>query len=115
MTREGHHVSEFRADQVGSLLRPPALQQAWGQFFAGQLDRTALTEIQQEAILAVLNCQRSTGIDVYTDGEFRRAAYMTGLTDAVEGFSFVPGGRRLNWRTDPGREVPPEIADLLQR
>jgi methionine synthase II (cobalamin-independent) len=112
MTKEGQDVSEFRADQVGSLLRPPQLQQAWDQFFAGQLDRTSLVEIEREAILAALDGQRSTGIDVYTDGEFRRAAYMTGLTDAVEGFSLVPGGRRLNWRTDPGREVPAEMANF---
>jgi 5-methyltetrahydropteroyltriglutamate--homocysteine methyltransferase len=112
MTKEGHVVSEFRADQVGSLLRPPRLQQAWREFFAGKLDRAAFSEIQEECILAALDGQRSTGIDVYTDGEFRRAAYMTGLTDAVDGFTFVPGGRRLDWKADPGREVPAEVADF---
>jgi 5-methyltetrahydropteroyltriglutamate--homocysteine methyltransferase len=112
MTKEGHAVSEIRADQVGSLLRPPRLQEAWGRFFAGNLDRAALTEIQEECILAVLDRQRSTGIDVYTDGEFRRAAYMTGFTDAVDGFSFLPGSSGLDWRTDPGREVPAEVASF---
>jgi 5-methyltetrahydropteroyltriglutamate--homocysteine methyltransferase len=112
LTKEGPVVSDFRADQVGSLLRPRRLLEAWGQFFSGKLDRAALTEIQEESILAALEGQRSAGIDVYTDGEFRRAAYMSGLTDAVDGFSFVAGGQRLPWRSDPGREVPPEIADF---
>lgn len=105
-------MSHFRADQVGSLLRPQRLLEAWGEFLAGKLDPAALAEIQEECILAALEGQRAAGIDVYTDGEFRRAAYMTGLTDAVEGFSFLADGQRLPWRSDPGREVPPEIADF---
>lgn len=103
-------MSEFRADQVGSLLRPAIVQDAWRRFLAGELPQPALTAIEDEAILAVLERQRSAGVSVYTDGEFRRAAYMTGLTAAVDGFSTDGAGVKLNWRADPGREVPPEVA-----
>ena len=97
---------------MGSLLRPPELRRAWERFLAGRLDRDALTEIEDRAIVTALERQRSIGLDVYTDGEFRRAAYMTGVTDAVEGFSPSQTGPRLPWRADPGREVPPEVASF---
>jgi 5-methyltetrahydropteroyltriglutamate--homocysteine methyltransferase len=105
-------MQTFRADQVGSLLRPPELRRAWEQFLAGQLDRQSLTELEDQAITAALQRQRSVGIDIYTDGEFRRAAYMTVVIDAVEGFSASEAGPRLAWRADPGREVPPEVASF---
>ncbi|HZU16749.1 MAG TPA: hypothetical protein VFD01_09175 [Candidatus Dormibacteraeota bacterium] len=101
-----------RAEQVGSLLRPPELRRAWERFLAGRLDRDALSEVEDRAILAALERQRSTGVDAYNDGEFRRAADLTGVTDAVEGFSSSQTGPRLPWRTDPGREVPPEVASF---
>jgi 5-methyltetrahydropteroyltriglutamate--homocysteine methyltransferase len=101
-------MRDLRDDQVGSLLRPPELVQAWDRFFAGELDRAAVTEIEDRAILEALDRQRATGIGVFTDGEFRRAVYMTGVVEAVEGF--VPGqGPHLPWRSDPGREVPPDM------
>src|SRR5262245_10882131 len=104
-------VDALRAEQVGSLLRPAQLQQAWGQVFAGQLDRDALTGIEDRAIVAALEGQRSTGIDVYTDGELRRAVYMTGLVDALDGIT--PGqGPKLHWKADPGREVPREMREF---
>src|SRR5215471_1032921 len=104
-------MGDFRADQVGSLLRPAELQQAWDGFFAGQLDREALAEAEDRAILEALARQRACGISVCTDGEFRRAVYMGGVLDAVEGFSFGQGPR-LRWRADPGREVPEAVASL---
>jgi methionine synthase II (cobalamin-independent) len=102
-----------RADHVGSLLRPPELQQAWGAVFAGQRNRADMTEIEDRAIVAALAGQQATGIDVYTDGEFRRVIYLTGLVEAVEGFA--PGqGPKLHWRVDPGQQVPPEIQNISQ-
>ncbi|HXM58346.1 MAG TPA: hypothetical protein VOB72_23295 [Candidatus Dormibacteraeota bacterium] len=98
----------YRADQVGSLLRPAELGRAWDRFFAGELDQAELAEIQDRAISGALERQRATGIDVVSDGEFRRAAYMTGVVDAVEGFA-MGRGPRLTWHADPGQEVPPEM------
>jgi len=102
-----------RADQVGSLLRPAELQKAWGAVFAGQLDRADMAEIEDQAIIAALAGQSATGIDVYTDGEFRRIIYLTGLVEAVEGFA--PGqGPKLAWRADPGQRVPAEVQNVAQ-
>jgi 5-methyltetrahydropteroyltriglutamate--homocysteine methyltransferase len=104
-------MNVFRADQVGSLLRPPELLQAWDQLFAGRLEPAALAEIEDRAIIDALERQRSTGIDVYTDGEFRRLVYMTGFVDAVDGLA-LGQGPKLVWHADPGREVPPEMANF---
>jgi 5-methyltetrahydropteroyltriglutamate--homocysteine methyltransferase len=99
-----------RADQIGSLLRPPELVQAWGQLFAGQLTPEALDEIEDRAILAALEGQRRTGIDVYTDGEFRRIVYLTSLAQAVDGF-VMGQGEPLPWKAT-GQDVPREMLEL---
>jgi 5-methyltetrahydropteroyltriglutamate--homocysteine methyltransferase len=94
-------------------LRPAVLQQAWAAVFAGQMDRADMVETQDQAIIAALANQAASGIDVHTDGEFRRIIYLTGLIDAVEGFA--PGqGPKLRWRADPGQQVPPEVANIAQ-
>jgi 5-methyltetrahydropteroyltriglutamate--homocysteine methyltransferase len=95
-----------RADQVGSLLRPPALLQARIDFGAGRLDRAGLREEEDRAILDVLRRQRDCGIDVCTDGEFRRSSFLAGFSDAVDGF--VPGGQPpLPWKGGNGHGMPP--------
>jgi 5-methyltetrahydropteroyltriglutamate--homocysteine methyltransferase len=100
----------LRADQIGSLLRPPDLLQAWGLFFAGQLAPERLEEVEDRAILAALDGQQRTGIDVYTDGEFRRIVYLTSLPQAVDGF-VMSSAEPLPWKAT-GREVPREMMEL---
>jgi 5-methyltetrahydropteroyltriglutamate--homocysteine methyltransferase len=104
-------VGDIRAEHVGSLLRPPQLQQARARYFAGQLDAAALEEIENDAIISAIDAQRSVGVDVYTDGEFRRVVYMTALVEAVDGFT-LGLGPKLAWRSDPGRDVPPEMREF---
>jgi 5-methyltetrahydropteroyltriglutamate--homocysteine methyltransferase len=72
----------YRADHVGSLLRPPELLEARG---AGA-PAGRLREIEDRHILRVLARQRDLGLDVVTDGELRRRNFMSDLLDAVEGF-----------------------------
>jgi 5-methyltetrahydropteroyltriglutamate--homocysteine methyltransferase len=62
----------FRADQVGSLLRPKALADARRQFKEGRLDAGALEEIENRAILEAVRKQEAIGLQAVTDGEFRR-------------------------------------------
>lgn len=76
--------SPYRADQVGSLLRPAELLDA---------RRAKATEEEVQAledanILRVLNRQKEIALDVFTDGELRRSNFMSDFTDAVEGFDF---------------------------
>jgi 5-methyltetrahydropteroyltriglutamate--homocysteine methyltransferase len=103
-------MQSVRADQVGSLLRPPELVQALGQLFAGQLAPERLREIEDRAIEVALEGQKRTGIDVYTDGEFRRIVYLTGLAQAVDGFA-MGQGELLPWKATGG-DVPQEMADF---
>jgi 5-methyltetrahydropteroyltriglutamate--homocysteine methyltransferase len=71
---------------VGSLLRPSGLLQARVDFTAGRLDRAGLRAEEDRAILQVLRRQRDCGLDVHTDGEFRRSGFAAGFLAAVEGF-----------------------------
>jgi 5-methyltetrahydropteroyltriglutamate--homocysteine methyltransferase len=65
----------FRADHVGSLLRPPVLLQARAEAAAGQLPREKLREIEDDAIRQVVRAQREVGLRSATDGEFRRTSW----------------------------------------
>jgi 5-methyltetrahydropteroyltriglutamate--homocysteine methyltransferase len=76
-----------RADHVGSLLRPPALQEARAQHAAGALSDEALRRIEDRCIQEVIRMQEDIGLQAVTDGEYRRAFwhydFLTGL-DGVE-------------------------------
>lgn len=75
----------FRADQVGSLLRPAKLLEARELHQQSQLDREGLTRAEDEAILHALEMQRQVGMDVFTDGEYRRTEFRSVFADAVGG------------------------------
>jgi 5-methyltetrahydropteroyltriglutamate--homocysteine methyltransferase len=76
----------YRADHVGSFLRPAEVKEARAAFREGRLSLEQLRQIEDRAILAALERQRSIGIDVFTDGEFRRTGFQNDLVEAVEGF-----------------------------
>src|ERR1700712_3865034 len=78
-------ASAFRADHVGSLLRPPELLQAREEHRQQRLSADALRAIEDAAVLKALDLQREVGIDVYTEGEYRRSGWSTSIRDAVEG------------------------------
>lgn len=77
----------FRADHVGSLLRPPALRAARAAFYQGRIDRARLREIEDEHIIAAIRKQEAIGLRAATDGEYRRRYwhfdFLAGL-DGVE-------------------------------
>ena len=76
----------YRADHVGSLLRPDEVKQARVSFSEGSINSNQLKEVEDKAVLAALERQKSIGIDVFTDGEFRRGGFQNDLVEAVEGF-----------------------------
>ncbi len=78
--------STLRTDQVGSLIRPQRLLDARAAYHAGRITREQLTAVEDDSILEALDLQRKTGIEVLTDGEMRRDAFMTGLSENVAGF-----------------------------
>src|SRR3954453_12967179 len=65
----------FRADHVGSLLRPPRLHKAREDFAAGRIKAEDLRAVEDDAIREVVKAQESVGFQSATDGEFRRATW----------------------------------------
>src|SRR3954451_14236077 len=77
----------FRADHVGSLLRPPEVLEAHAAHAQGTVSAEQLREIEDKAILMVLDLQRQVGLDVLSDGEYRRrAGWAGGFPEAVDGY-----------------------------
>jgi len=76
----------YRADHVGSFLRPAEVQEARAACRKGHLPLEQLGHIEDRAILAALERQRSIGVDVFSDGELRRSGFQNDLVEAVEGF-----------------------------
>ncbi|MGH2629314.1 MAG: hypothetical protein ACRDHI_01980 [Actinomycetota bacterium] len=107
--------SPARAEVVGSLLRPPVLRAAIDAFYEPghsaalaeerAKDRTALREVEDTAIREAVRRQRDCGLDVITDGEFRRWMFMDSFYDAVSG---VRTGKTVTFRND--RDEPVELA-----
>jgi len=81
----------FRADHVGSLLRPPALIQARADFKSGKLDSAALHAVEDAAILEAIELQRATGLKSVTDGELRRSSWHMDFIYQLEGVTQVEG------------------------
>jgi 5-methyltetrahydropteroyltriglutamate--homocysteine methyltransferase len=96
-------MATYRADQVGSFLRPPELLAARKARVAGEVDEAGLRAAEDAAILRVLALQREVGLDVYSDGEYRRGMWTTGLPAAVDGFG---PGAILNIQQWRGRPLP---------
>lgn len=77
----------FRADMVGSLLRPQRVHDARADHAAGRLDAAGLERIEDEAILEIIREQEAAGLHAVTDGELRRRFWhfdFFGMLDGVE-------------------------------
>ncbi|UGS35590.1 5-methyltetrahydropteroyltriglutamate--homocysteine S-methyltransferase [Capillimicrobium parvum] len=81
----------FRADHVGSLLRPPALLTARDDHAAGRIDDAELRGVEDEAIRDAVQLQRDVGLQDATDGEFRRASWHMDFIYALGGITKVEG------------------------
>jgi 5-methyltetrahydropteroyltriglutamate--homocysteine methyltransferase len=75
----------FRADHVGSLLRPPRLLEARQRRDAGELSPEALREVEDEAIREVVALQEQAGLESITDGEFRRFIFHIDFLSRLSG------------------------------
>lgn len=68
-------IPPYRADHVGSLLRPKKLRESFRRHSAGELGDSDLRKMQDECIQEVVRLQKDCGLEVVTDGEFRRISY----------------------------------------
>jgi 5-methyltetrahydropteroyltriglutamate--homocysteine methyltransferase len=91
-------------DHVGSLVRPAELIQAWKAQEADEISQQELTDLTDGLIKEVVRFQEGLGLQVVTDGEFRRGAWSAGFTAAVDGFERIPAG--LIFRDGSGNENP---------
>jgi 5-methyltetrahydropteroyltriglutamate--homocysteine methyltransferase len=91
-------TTRFRADNIGSLLRPQELLDARAAHREGKLERERLREIEDRSILRALELQKAAGVEIFTDGEYRRDIFTADITQAVEGL--VPGRTTVSfeWR-----------------
>jgi 5-methyltetrahydropteroyltriglutamate--homocysteine methyltransferase len=90
--------TNYRADHVGSLLRPPELLQARQDYLPQRISQDQLKEIENRAIDAALDMQRQVGIDVLTDGEYRRHDWAGDFTSSVEGYVTDQPPIRFEWK-----------------
>ena len=111
-----------RAEVVGSLLRPPHLRNAIDAFYESGhsavlaeergKDRTALRDLEDAAIREAVRRQVDLGLDVVTDGEFRRWMFMNSFYDAVEG---VRTGKTVTFRNNRGEPVELNVHEIVDR
>jgi 5-methyltetrahydropteroyltriglutamate--homocysteine methyltransferase len=92
----------FRADHVGSLLRPAQLLAARDDYIAGRIDAAALRAAEDEAIRAAVQMQRDVGLQSATDGEFRRASWHMDFIYQLGGVEKAPGNLAVRFHNPSG-------------
>src|SRR5947208_1286336 len=91
----------FRADHVGSLLRPPSLRTARRQRQDGEISADELRQIEDAHILDVVKKQESVGLKSITDGEFRRTFFHIDFLERLQGVT-VSGGIETKFKGQKG-------------
>ncbi len=92
----------FRADHVGSLLRPGYLLTARERFAAGELDAAGLRAVEDEAVDEVVRMQDDLGLATATDGEFRRASWHMDFIYSIGGIEKVQENITVHFRNADG-------------
>jgi 5-methyltetrahydropteroyltriglutamate--homocysteine methyltransferase len=92
----------FRADHVGSLLRPAELLDARARHADGQIDDDELRAVEDDAIRDVVAMQRDVGLKSATDGEFRRASWHMDFIYSLDGISKAPGDLKVQFHNAEG-------------
>ena len=88
-------MEKFRADHIGSLLRPTEMLDARRAYDQGKITWEQLREASDKACLKAIEVQKQSGIGIYTDGEYRRAIWSGSMRDAVEGLVLNPDATLL--------------------
>ena len=92
----------FRADHVGSLLRPRHLLQAREDHAAGRIDAAELRAIEDDAIREAVKMQEDVGLQSATDGEFRRASWHMDFIYQLDGITKEAGEISVTFYNEDG-------------
>jgi 5-methyltetrahydropteroyltriglutamate--homocysteine methyltransferase len=90
-------IPPFRADHVGSLLRPKALQEARAKWKAGALPHDALREIEDRCIATAIAKQEEIGLRAATDGEYRRAYWHYDFVAGLDGVEIYEPAEKIQF------------------
>jgi 5-methyltetrahydropteroyltriglutamate--homocysteine methyltransferase len=101
----------YRAEVIGSLLRPAYLKQARLQWETGQLGTRDFKRIEDRAVDEALAVQEQAGVDVVTDGEMRRTHFIAPLTDVISGVKPIPAFKRV-WKRLHDPNQPAEQTEI---
>ena len=106
----------FRADHVGSLLRPPELLRAREDFASGRIAAEDLRAVEDEAIREVVGMQEEVGLQSATDGEFRRASWHMDFIYELGGIEKAEGDLKVEFRNAEGTiEFTPAALRIEER
>ena len=107
-------ATPYRADHVGSLLRPPEVLEAQAAHAQGRLALEELRRVEHQAIHLALDLQRQVGLDVFSDGEYRRSSWAGDFAEAVDGYVLGEAPIEFEWRLPDGtpRTTPASGAGL---
>ncbi|HEX6511799.1 MAG TPA: cobalamin-independent methionine synthase II family protein [Chloroflexota bacterium] len=108
-------TATYRADHVGSLLRPPDVLEAHTKYEQGQLPLEELRKIEDRAILEALDMQRQVGLEVLSDGEYRRQSWAGDFYEAVDGYVDGPLPIRFDWRLPDGAPRTPSAQQEVEQ
>src|SRR3954464_1075104 len=92
----------FRADHVGSLLRPPELLRARSEREAGRISAEELRRVEDAAIRDVVRMQQEIGLQGVTDGEFRRGSWHMDFLYQIAGVEKTDRQLRIQFRNEAG-------------
>jgi 5-methyltetrahydropteroyltriglutamate--homocysteine methyltransferase len=101
----------YRAEVIGSLLRPAFLKEARQRWESGRLSTRDFKCIEDRAVDEALAVQEQAGLDVMTDGEMRRTHFIAPLTDVISGVKPMPAFKRI-WKRPHQPNQPAEQTEI---
>jgi len=103
-------IPPFRADQVGSLLRPVELKEARAQFLTGAINGDQLKIVEDKAILSLISKQEAVGLKAVTDGEFRREFWHFDFLGGLDGVELYESGEGIKFK---GADTKPKSVHVV--
>jgi 5-methyltetrahydropteroyltriglutamate--homocysteine methyltransferase len=116
MSNTAPHNPPFRAEHIGSLLRPPELLKARADKEAGRITAADLRKAEDEQIRKVVAFQEEVGLQSITDGEYRRGVFYTDFAcRGLKGAEMYYESERMFFIDDKGNKIPVPLLKITGR